>query len=76
MFKAEWEFSDPNHWILHLTANRFLRNMVRAIVGTQLLVGKGQMSIEEHRQLIETGDRSQAGISVPACGLHLTKVEY
>lgn len=76
MFKAEWEFSDPNHWILHLTANRFLRNMVRAIVGTQLLVGKGQMSIEEHRQLIETGDRTQAGISVPACGLHLTKIEY
>ena len=50
--------------------------MVRAIVGTQILVGKEQMSIAEHRQLIETGDRSQAGISVPACGLHLTKIEY
>ena len=76
MYQAEWDFSNAHHWVLHLTANRFLRNMVRAIVGTQLLIGKGQMSIAEHRELIKTGERSQAGISVPACGLHLTNIEY
>lgn len=74
--RAEWEFKDEHHWVLHLTANRFLRNMVRAIVGTQLLIGKEKMSPEEHRRLIQTGERSEAGMSVPACGLTLAKVEY
>jgi tRNA pseudouridine38-40 synthase len=60
----------------HITANRFLRNMVRAIVGTQLDIGRGRISREEHQKLISGGTRSEAGISVPAKGLFLTEVTY
>jgi tRNA pseudouridine38-40 synthase len=50
--------------------------MVRAIVGTLIEVGRGRMSVEEFRQVIERRDRCSAGESVPACGLFLVKVEY
>jgi tRNA pseudouridine38-40 synthase len=50
--------------------------MVRAIVGTLLLVGKGEMQPEEIRDIIESKNRSNAGMSVPACGLYLTEVKY
>jgi tRNA pseudouridine38-40 synthase len=60
----------------HISANRFLRNMVRAIVGTQLDIGTGKMSLEEHRKLIAEGRRSDAGKSVPAHGLTLSAVDY
>ncbi len=59
-----------------ITANRFLRNMVRAIVGTMLEVGKGKMTIDEFRSVIESKDRSKAGQSAPACGLYLVNVKY
>ena len=50
--------------------------MVRAIVGTMLKVGTGKISIEQFREVIESKTRSNAGLSVPACGLFLIKVEY
>ncbi len=62
--------------IFHISADRFLRNMVRAIVGTLIAVGKKEIEPEAVRQIIESKNRSKAGVSVPACGLYLTKVVY
>ena len=62
--------------IYHVKANRFLRNMVRAIVGTMIEVGKGNISLERLRDILENGTRSDAGMSVPACGLFLENIEY
>lgn len=71
------------HWQQHgtklvftVSADRFLRNMVRAIVGTLVNVGLGKLSIDDFRKIIESRDRNQAGFSVPAHGLYLTKVIY
>ncbi|MDB5014594.1 MAG: truA [Daejeonella sp.] len=75
IFKAEWKFED-NRLIFYISADRFLRNMVRAIVGTLLMVGKRQITVEDVRKIIESKSRSNAGTSVPACGLYLTKVKY
>lgn len=73
--KAIWE---ENEHILRFTirADRFLRNMVRAIVGTILDVGKGKISVDEFQAIIATRSRSAAGYSVPAKGLTLTSVGY
>lgn len=60
----------------HITADRFLRNMVRAIVGTLLEIGQGKQQIEYMQQVIESKNRSNAGMSVPAKGLFLTSVVY
>jgi len=60
----------------YITANRFLRNMVRAVVGTLMEVGKEKMTLDEFRNVIESRDRSKAGASVKAKGLYLSKVEY
>ncbi len=60
----------------HISANRFLRNMVRAIVGTLVDVGMGKITIEEFRQIIESKNRGNAGLSVPAKGLFLTQIKY
>ena len=62
--------------IFHISADRFLRNMVRAIVGTLIAVGKKEIEPEAVRTIIESKNRSMAGVSVPACGLYLTKVVY
>lgn len=62
--------------IFTIKADRFLRNMVRAIVGTMVLVGKGEIEINHVAQIIESKNRSKAGQSVPACGLYLVSVEY
>ena len=62
--------------IFTIKADRFLRNMVRAIVGTMVLVGKGDIEITDVAQIIESKNRSKAGQSVPACGLYLVKIEY
>ena len=62
--------------VFHISANRFLRNMVRAIVGTLIDVGKHKISIENFRTIILSKDRSNAGLSVPAKGLYLTKITY
>lgn len=60
----------------YISANRFLRNMVRAIVGTLVDVGLHKISVEDFRQIIESKNRSNAGLSVPAKGLFLTKIKY
>jgi tRNA pseudouridine38-40 synthase len=73
--KAEWVETE-NGIVFHISADRFLRNMVRAIVGTLLMVGKGEMQPEDIRQIIESKSRSNAGMSVPACGLYLTEIKY
>lgn len=72
---AEWEVIE-NGLVFTIRANRFLRNMVRAIVGTLVDIGKGKLTVEDFSRIIECKDRSQAGSSAPACGLYLTKVEY
>jgi len=72
---AQWE-QHGNRMVFTITADRFLRNMVRAIVGTLVNVGLGKTSIEHVRNVIESRDRGHAGASVPAHGLYLTKVIY
>ena len=66
----------PTEWRFTITANRFLRNMVRAIVGTLLLVGQGRMTIEDMRRVIEARDRCTAGESVTGSGLYLVDIKY
>ena len=62
--------------IFYISANRFLRNMVRAIVGTLLDVGLGKITVDEFKNIIESKNRSNAGLSVPAKGLFLTQIKY
>lgn len=73
--KAEWEQKDDK-LVFTITADRFLRNMVRAIVGTLLEIGLGKNQPEGIRKIIESKDRGMAGASVPAKGLYLTKIRY
>ncbi len=75
IYKAEWR-EENELLIFTISADRFLRNMVRAIVGTLIDVGKGKLSIEGFKEIIESKNRSNAGYSVPAGGLYLTRVEY
>ena len=72
---AFW-FKDEHQLIFSIKANRFLRNMVRAIVGTIILVGRHKINIDQFCQIIESRDRSNAGPSATAKGLFLTNVEY
>ncbi|MBN3035977.1 MAG: tRNA pseudouridine(38-40) synthase TruA [Bacteroidales bacterium] len=73
--KARWEH-EGHLMIFTITANRFLRNMVRAIVGTLLEIGSGKHEPAWIREVIERKDRCAAGESVPAGGLYLTHVVY
>ena len=73
--KAHWEMAD-NTLLFYITADRFLRNMVRAIVGTLLDVGLKKTSLKDFSIILESKDRSKAGSSVPAKGLYLTEVLY
>ena len=74
--EAHWDELEPGVWRFTIRANRFLRNMVRAIVGTLIEVGRGKMDIDGFRRVIEQKDRCSAGESVPACALFLVRVEY
>jgi len=74
--RAEWVQQADGSLVFHISADRFLRNMVRAIVGTLMMIGKGELSPEGIRNIIESKNRSNAGTSVPACGLYLTEVKY
>lgn len=65
-----------NELIFTISADRFLRNMVRAIVGTLINIGLGKLEVEDMHTIITSKDRSKAGYSVPAHGLYLVKVEY
>lgn len=73
--RAEWVRVDGGI-VFHISADRFLRNMVRAIVGTMLMVGRKEIEPEGVRDIINSKDRGNAGTSVPACGLYLTEVKY
>lgn len=73
--EAVWK-QEGKKLVFYITANRFLRNMVRAIVGTLLEVGQGKKTVEDFRKVIESKKRSEAGLSVPAQGLFLTQVRY
>ena len=73
---ARWVQLGDYEWRFEITADRFLRNMVRAIVGTLMEVGRGQLTIDGFRHVIEQKNRSKAGDSVPARGLFLQNVEY
>ena len=72
---AEWKLTDEK-LIFTIKANRFLRNMVRAIVGTLIDVGRNKLSIEQFKKILESKNRSEAGQSVPAHGLFLTEIHY
>ncbi|WP_090608514.1 tRNA pseudouridine(38-40) synthase TruA [Parapedobacter koreensis] len=74
--RAEWKWVDEQRLVFYISANRFLRNMVRAIVGTLMEIGQGEHPPEYMHTVIRSKDRSVAGASVPACGLYLTEVTY
>lgn len=74
--RAEWHWANDSQLVFQISANRFLRNMVRAIVGTLIEIGRGERTPEYMNTVIQSKDRSVAGASVPACGLYLTEVEY
>lgn len=73
---AEWQQHKNNTWVFTIQADRFLRNMVRAIVGTLIEVGKGKLSVEGFREVIESKNRGNAGASVPGNALFLTDIQY
>ena len=75
IMEAYWQ-QRGEELVFTIKANRFLRNMVRAIVGTLMEVGRERLTIEGFRQVIEAKNRCSAGHSVPACGLYFIEAEY
>lgn len=75
IISAEW-IKEDNLLIFKITADRFLRNMVRAIVGTLMDVGLGKITESDFEDIIKAKSRTKAGYSVPACGLYLNKINY
>lgn len=73
--QAFWK-KENDQLIFTISADRFLRNMVRSIVGTLVNVGLGKISKADFQKIIESKDRKKAGFSVPACGLYLTEIKY
>ena len=73
---AKWTQLSEEKWVFTITADRFLRNMVRAIVGTLLAVGRHQLTPQQFAEIIASKDRCKAGDSAPARGLFLEQVEY
>ena len=73
--EAYWT-KENNQLIFTISADRFLRNMVRAIVGTLINVGLHKITLSEFNSIIENKNRNEAGFSVPAQGLFLTKIDY
>ena len=73
--QAEWTHV-PNGYLFRIKADRFLRNMVRALVGTCLRIGKGQRPSSHMADVLAARDRHAAGRSAPACGLYLEHVAY
>lgn len=75
IFEANWK-QENNTLIFTISANRFLRNMVRSIVGTLVNVGLHKITLADFNAIIESKNRDKAGFSVPAHGLYLTQIEY
>jgi tRNA pseudouridine38-40 synthase len=76
IYEANWIVFGKDNLRFEIKANRFLRNMVRAIVGTMILVGQKKITIEEFEEIILSKSRTKAGKSVDACGLFLVEVTY
>lgn len=74
--KAVWHRSNENEWRFTISADRFLRGMVRAIVGTLVMVGRNKITIADFRKIIEAKDRKVAGNNAPANALFLTGISY
>jgi tRNA pseudouridine38-40 synthase len=74
--RAEWIQTGETTWYFEITANRFLRNMVRAVVGTMIDVGRGKLSLEDFCKVIEGKKRSDAGESMPGNALFLEDIKY
>ena len=74
--EAQWIQDDATHWHFVIKANRFLRNMVRAVVGTLVEVGQHKITVEEFKNIVDQRKRTGAGESMPAHALFLEKVEY
>ncbi len=75
IYRSEW-YAEGASLVYHVEANRFLRGMVRGLVGTMLRVGTGKLSLDEFRNVIESRDCTRADFSVPPQGLFLVKVHY
>lgn len=73
--KAQWTLVN-DELIFTIKADRFLRNMVRAIVGTLINIGLGKLELEKLHDILASKDRGEAGFSVPAHGLYLVNVDY
>ncbi|MCM1076228.1 MAG: tRNA pseudouridine(38-40) synthase TruA [Bacteroides sp.] len=73
---AGWEQIGPDAWVFVITADRFLRNMVRAVVGTLVEVGRGKMTVGQFAEVIRRRDRCAAGTSMPGEALFLWEVTY
>jgi tRNA pseudouridine38-40 synthase len=74
--EAKWLPCGENEWLFKIKANRFLRGMVRAIVGTLLMVGRNKITVEDFKKIIEAKDRSRAGENAPAKALFLCGIQY
>ena len=72
---ALWKKADQGH-VFEISANRFLRNMVRSLTGTLLDVGRGKLDLEEFKNIVKAKDRGKAGTSAPAKGLFLVDIGY
>lgn len=76
VFKAQWIAESDEKIYFEISANRFLRNMVRAIVGTLVDVGTGKIEVKDIHHILDKKDRGAASLSVPACGLFLWEIDY
>lgn len=74
--EARWIQVDDNNWYFRITANRFLRNMVRAVVGTLVEVGRGRMTFETFQRVVADKQRTGAGESMPGHALFLEDIGY
>ena len=74
--EARWVQVSDHAWYFVISANRFLRNMVRAVVGTLIEVGRHRMTLEQFRDVVAGKNRSDAGESMPGHALFLERVEY
>ncbi len=74
--KALWQRSGDQEWRFTISADRFLRGMVRAIVGTLVMVGKNKITLDDFKQIIEAKDRKVAGNNAPANALFLVGIDY
>ncbi len=75
LMRSEWTV-EGNQWVYTVQANRFLRNMVRAIVGTLLDLGRGRITLEQLHEIVAAADRGKAGASAPPEGLYLSDIAY